>query len=75
MLAELVAAGCGDWDRLEASWTLHRCHALRRHWREVAPPAHVSLAALAGFRPAAATQRVDDPQDLARRLREMGLLS
>jgi hypothetical protein len=71
-LAELVAAGCGDWDQLEAGWTLHRVRAVQAHWRNVAPPAHVSLAALAGFR---RKERVDDPADLAQRLRDMGLLT
>ena len=47
---------------------------MRTHWREIAPPAHVSLAALAGFRPTVREQ-VHDPQDLTRRLRELGLLS
>ena len=47
---------------------------MRTHWREIAPPAHVSLAALTGFRPVGREQ-VEDPQDLTRRLREMGLLA
>ena len=74
LLAELVAAGCGDWDRIEQTWPLSRCHALQAHWRCCGPPAHVSLAALAGFRPPAPTERVDDPEVLARRLRAMGVL-
>ena len=75
LTAELVACGCGDWDRVEASYDLHRYAALQRHWREVAPPAHVSLAALIGFKPQARSgQTVHDPDDLARQLRAMGVL-
>ena len=75
MVAELVAAGCGDWDAIEASWPLSRVHAVQAHWRRAGPPAHVSLAALAGFRPPSPPERVDDPEELARRLRAMGVLA
>jgi len=68
-----VAAGCGDWDRLEATWDLNRYAALRRHWREVVPPAHLSLAALIGFKPRR-TEAVEDPEDLARELRALGVM-
>jgi hypothetical protein len=69
-----VAAGCGDWDRIEERWPLSRVEALHAHWRRCGPPAHVSLAALAGFRPPAPDERIDDPDDLARRLRAIGVL-
>ena len=69
-----MAAGCGDWDVIEAGWPLSRCHALQAHWRRCGPPAHVSLAALAGFRPAAEPARIDDPDALAAHLRAMGVL-
>ena len=75
MLAELVAAGCGDWDRLERTWTLHRYAALQRHWTAVAPPAHIVLAAWLGFKPKRGGGEVaDDPEQLMRRLRAMGAL-
>ncbi|WP_174301869.1 hypothetical protein [Caulobacter sp. S45] len=74
MLAELVAAGCGDWDRIERKWPLSRYRAMQAHWRRHGPPAHISLAALAGFRPPAPAERIDDPDALARRLRAMGVL-
>jgi hypothetical protein len=48
---------------------------MRAHWRRSGPPAHISLAALAGFRPAAERERIDDPQTLAARLRAMGVLA
>ena len=70
-----MAAGCGDWDRIEALWPLSRYHALQAHWRRNGPPAHVSLAALAGFRPPAAPERIEDPEVLARRLRALGVLA
>ncbi len=73
-MAELVAAGCGDWDRLEASWDLNRYAALRRHWREVAPPAHLSLAALIGFKPRRTEAAIDDPEELTRQLRALGVM-
>ncbi len=51
---------------------------MQAHWRRHGPPAHVSLAALAGFRPPAPAERpgerIDDPDVLARRLRAMGVL-
>lgn len=69
-----MAAGCGDWDAIEQAWPLARYHAMQAHWRAHGPPAHVSLAALAGFRPPAAPERIDDPAVLAQRLRAMGVL-
>ena len=74
MLAELVAAGCGDWEAIEAGWPLSRVRAMQAHWREVAPPAHVSLAALAGFRAPSPKRQVDDPEELAAALRAAGVL-
>ncbi len=74
-MAELVAGGCGDWDVIEASWDLDRYAALQRHWTQVAPPAHLALAALIGFKPARpAGPVVQDPDDLLARLRAMGLM-
>ncbi len=70
-----MAAGCGDWDRIEALWPLSRYHALQAHWSRCGPPAHVSLAALAGFRPFSPVERIDDPDVLAARLRAMGVLA
>ena len=70
-----MAAGCGDWDAIEAGWPLSRVYALHAHWRRHGPPAYVSLAALAGFRPAATPERIDDPDVLAQRLRAMGVLA
>lgn len=74
-MAELVAGGCGDWDVIAASWDLTRYTALQRHWTQVAPPAHLSLAALIGFKPKRAAEAVvQDPDELARQLRAMGLM-
>lgn len=70
-----MAAGCGDWDRIEASWPLSRVQAMRTHWRANGPPAHVSLAALAGFRPPPAPdQPIASPEDAIAQLRAMGLM-
>lgn len=79
MLAELVAGGCGDWDVIAASWDLTRYAALQRHWTWVAPPAHLSLAALIGFKPSRPAQVADkavvqDPDELMRQLKAMGLM-
>ncbi len=64
MIAELVAAGCGDWDRLDETWDLHRYAAMQRHWRSVAPPLNVTLAAFCGFKPRAAVQPAADAFDI-----------
>ncbi len=50
---------------------------MQRHWTQVAPPAHVCLAALIGFkprRPAARGETIEDPDELARQLRAMGVM-
>ena len=70
-----MAAGCGDWDAIEAHWPLSRCHAIQAHWRRCGPPAHVSLAALAGFRPPTDDRCIDDPEALATHLRALGVLA
>jgi len=75
-MAELVAGGCGDWDVIAATWDLTRYSALQRHWTRVAPPAHLSLAALIGFKPkrAGAGELVQNPDELVRQLQAMGLM-
>ena len=75
-MAELVAGGCGDWDAIASQWDLTRYAAIQRHWTRVAPPAHLSLAALVGFKPKAAAVGavVQDPDELMRQLQAIGLM-
>jgi hypothetical protein len=77
-MAELVAGGCGDWDAIEARWDLARYAAMQRHWTQIAPPAHIALAALIGFKPRRSSHGagavVDDPDELVRQLRAMGVM-